>query len=72
VERLTFLEHKLNGTSESAIPESDDDINACPPSLELALFQDEKVLETMSREYIHRLLSTILERLKMKNSQQDF
>jgi uncharacterized protein YpbB len=36
------------------------------------LFQNEEVLETISREYISRLLQTILERLKAKNTHEEF
>lgn len=72
VERLTFLERRLNcnGTTVTeeggVINENESNEEGGAPCLQSELIQNEDVLETMGREYIKRLMLNLFERLKVK------
>jgi len=69
VERLTYLERRLNGGGSAEAPEAsteevpeNEEISGLPSEL----IVDEVVLETMGREYIKRLMLNLFEKLKNK------
>jgi len=63
VERLTIMERRLLGSADTTMH---NERTACEsaPALDQDLIQDEQVLETISREYIKRILETLLSKLQ--------
>lgn len=67
VERLVYLEKKLSNHSldEAEICLAALTLDEDPAPSTTLLIKDEIVLETMNREYIKRVMSTILEKFRM-------